>query len=189
MAGHSGNIDALAVRPAPEGFGFRPPARLPGFVEFGEAVFRAGAAEAERPRHEAGLLGSVVYRPMVFRRNNVGWIAACAWRAHAKSDDIAALKRAKHELDSRLIAKVAELVASLIGQLHGEGVAHAITCVPCGHSRRPDCLGKQIAEGVADRLGLNFCRCSRIASARERVTRRNSPSSRRSSRSRSRSRR
>jgi hypothetical protein len=52
-----------------------------GFVEFGQATFRAGATEAERPREEAGLFGSLVYRPAVFRRNDVGWIAACAWRA------------------------------------------------------------------------------------------------------------
>jgi hypothetical protein len=129
---------------------------LPGFVEFGNAVFRAGAAEAERPRHQAELLGSLVYRPMVFRRNNVGWIAGCAWRAHAKADDVAALKEAKRALDPWLISEAAELVATLVRQLYGEGAADAITSVPCGHSRRPDCLGKQIAKGVADRLALPF---------------------------------
>jgi hypothetical protein len=32
----------------------------------------------------------------------------------------------------------------------------AITCVPCGHSRRPDCFGKRLAQGVAELLGLPF---------------------------------
>jgi hypothetical protein len=156
MAGSSGNTEALAVSPTPEGFGFRPPQRPRGFVEFGEAVFRAGASEPERLRRDAGLLGSLVYRPMVFRRNDVGWIAACAWRAHAKVDDIAALKQAKRALDPRLIGEAAELVAALVLQLRGDPAADAITCVPCGHSRRPDCLGKQIAQAVGEALGLPF---------------------------------
>jgi hypothetical protein len=129
---------------------------LLGFVEFGSATFRAGASDAERPRREARLLGSLVYRPMIFRRNDVGWVAACAWRAGARADDIAALKQAKRALDLRLIGEAAELVASLIRRLHGEAAADAITSVPCGHSRRPDCFGKQIAQGVADRLALPF---------------------------------
>jgi hypothetical protein len=153
MAGYSGNTDALAVQLAPEGFGFRPSPKLAGF---GEATFRAGASEPERPRHESGLLGSLVYRPMVFRRNDVAWIAACAWRAHAKVNDIAALKQAKRTLDPRLIVEAAELVTALARRLRGEQAADAVTCVPCGHSRRPDCLGKQIAQAVGEALGLPF---------------------------------
>jgi hypothetical protein len=54
MAGSFGNTEALAVSLIPEGFGLCPPARLPGFVEFGEAVFRAGASESERPLPRLG---------------------------------------------------------------------------------------------------------------------------------------
>jgi hypothetical protein len=126
------------------------------FYRVREATFRAGASEPEKPRHEAGLLGSLVYRPLVFRRNDVGWVAACAWRAGAKAEDLAALKRAKRDLDRRLIGGTAELVAGLVRQLRGDRAADAITSVPCGHSRRPDCLGKQIAHAVAEALGLPF---------------------------------
>jgi hypothetical protein len=62
----------------PDGLALRPVSSLGGFVEFGSTTFRAGAFEAERPRHEAGLLGSLVYRPMVFRRNEIRCVAACA---------------------------------------------------------------------------------------------------------------
>ena len=158
MAGNFGNAEAPGRPVAPGGFNPRPSPQLAGFVEFGEATFRAGATEAERPRDESALLGSLVYRPTIFRRNDVGWIAACAWRAAAKVDDIAALKRAKRELDRRLINGAAELVAALVYQLHGEPAADTITCVPCGHSRRPDCLGKQIAQAVAEALGLKVQR-------------------------------
>jgi hypothetical protein len=156
MAGSFGNTEALGRPWAPGSFNSPPSPRLPGFVEFGDATFRAGASEAEQPRHEAGLLGSLVYRPTVFRRNDVGWIAACAWRADAKADDVAALKRAKRELDRRLVDDATELLAVLVRQLCGDRAADAVTSIPCGHSRRPDCLGKQIAQAVAEALGLPF---------------------------------
>jgi hypothetical protein len=155
MAGNFGNAEAPGRPVAPGGFNLRPP-QLADFVEFAEATFRAGATETERPRHEAALLGSLVYRPMVFRRNEVGWIAACAWRSTAKADDLAALKRAKREIDQRLIAAAGELTATLIRRLRGEPAADAVTCIPCGHSRRPDCFGKRLAQSVAERLGLPF---------------------------------
>jgi len=153
MARCFGNTEALGRPLAPGGFNSPPSPRL---VEFGNATFRAGASEAERPRHETGLLGSLIYRPTVFRRNDVAWVAPCAWRAAAKADDVPALKRAKREIDRRLIDGAAELVAALIRQLRGDQAAGAVTGVPCGHSRRPDCLGKQIAQAVAAALGLPF---------------------------------
>jgi hypothetical protein len=157
MAGYSGNADALGRPLAPEGLIFRPSPRLPGFVEFGEAAFRAGAPErGERPRYEAGFLGSLVYRPMVFKRNQIGWVAACAWRARAKTANLAALKRGKRELDQRLIREAAELLSALVRQLHGDGAAAAVTSVPCGHSLRPDCFGKRIAQAVAKDRDLPF---------------------------------
>ena len=156
MTGQITNREALGRPSVPEGFIRCPPTTLSGFVEFGEAAFRAGASEPERPRHDAGLLGSLVYRPMVFRRNDVGWVSACAWRAGAKADDIAALKRAKRDLAPRLIDGTADLLAGLIRQLRGDRAAGAVTGVPCGHSRRPDCLGKQIAQAVAEALGVPF---------------------------------
>jgi predicted amidophosphoribosyltransferase len=93
---------------------------------------------------------------MVFRRNDIGWIAACAWRAGAKADDIAALKLAKRELDARLIDDAAQLLVALVRQLRGEAAVDAVTSVPCGHSRRPDCLGKQIAQAVSRALNVPF---------------------------------
>ena len=59
----------------PEGFDRDRSSDLPNFVEFREATFRAGAGEAQRPRHDTGLLGSVVDRPMVFRRNDASVVS------------------------------------------------------------------------------------------------------------------
>jgi predicted amidophosphoribosyltransferase len=66
------------------------------------------------------------------------------------------LRRAKRDLNSQLIDDAAELVAGLVRQLRGDRAADAVTSVPCGHSRRPDCLGNQIAQAVAEAVGLPF---------------------------------
>lgn len=126
------------------------------FVEFVQATFRAGVAEAEKPREEAGLFGSLVYRPAVFRRNGVGWVATCSWRSGAREEDLVAFKAAKRTLDQRLIEKAGSLMATLAQQLYGVRPADGITCVPCGHSRRPDCFGNRLARAVADCLLLPF---------------------------------
>jgi hypothetical protein len=68
------------------------------------------------------------------------------------------LKRAKRELDRRLIDGAASMVAGLVRQLQGNRSAAAVTSVPCGHSRRPDCLGKRIAQAVAETLAGIFRR-------------------------------
>jgi hypothetical protein len=126
------------------------------FVDFINATFRAGSAEAENSRGDASLLGSVVHRPAIFRRNGIAWAAACAWRGAARVDDLAAFKRAKRELDERIVGEAGELMATLIRQLHSNRPADGVTCVPCGHSRRADCFGKQLAQSVADAFGLPF---------------------------------
>jgi len=129
---------------------------MTAFVPFTQATFRGGAKEAERSHQAANLLGSVVYRPAIYRRNDVAWLAACAWRTAAKAEDLTALKLAKRDCDSRLIGAAADLLVTLILQLHGNHPADGITSIPCGHSRRPDCFGRQLAQAVADRLGLPF---------------------------------
>jgi hypothetical protein len=126
------------------------------FVEFVQATFRAGIAEAEKPREEAGLFGSPVYRPAVFRRNGVGWVATCSWRSGARGEDLVAFKAAKRTLDQGLIEKAGALMATLARQLYGDRPADGITCVPCGHSLRADCFGKRLARAVADCLLLPF---------------------------------
>ena len=92
---------------------------MPTFVDFSQATFRAGFREAERPRQETELLGSLVHRPMIFRRNEIGWIAACAWRAACKPHDLAALKRAKREIDQRLVDEAGVLLAGQDHRIRG----------------------------------------------------------------------
>lgn len=122
------------------------------FVDFSNANFRLSADKSEQDR----LLTSLIYRPTIFQRKDVRWIAAHAWRSGSKECGIAALKAVKGDLDPMFIRKAAEPVAGLIRQLFGTEHADAVTSIPCGHSRRPDCFGKRIAQAVAEALEVPF---------------------------------
>jgi hypothetical protein len=84
-----GNTEVVGRPSAPVGVSSPAFTSASGLRGFGDATFRAAASEAERPRYGTGVFGSLIYRPMVvFRRNDVAWIAARAWRTGAKVDDV-----------------------------------------------------------------------------------------------------
>lgn len=70
--------------------------------------------------------------------------------------DVTAFRQAKLKCDPELIVRVGELLAGLISQVRGRQCADAVTTVPCGHSRRHDSFGKQVAQAVARSLDLQF---------------------------------
>ncbi len=127
------------------------------FVDFNRAHFRLSANEPEPPDRERDiLLRSLVYRPTIFQRKDVRWIAAHTWRSQAKERGVKALKAVKDDFDPYFVKAAAEPVSALIRQLFGSGPAHAVTCIPCGHSCRADCFGKLLAQAVAQGAGMPF---------------------------------
>ena len=126
------------------------------FVEFSKAVFYAPGQKITQSLRQSSLLELLVYRPTIFQRNEVRWIAAHSWRSRTKAAGVAALKEAKQEAGPRLVADAAGSLALLIRELLGGGAAQAVTGIPCGHSRRGDCFGKRLAQSVAEALELPF---------------------------------
>lgn len=126
------------------------------FVDFAEAIFRTAADEAKRKCSRSPVSAALVYRPALFRRNEIRWIAAYAWRSSQRARGLAALKQAKAALDPSLIDEAATSIAGLIREIFGDKPVDAITGIPCGHSRRADCFGKQLARSVAKVIGLPF---------------------------------
>lgn len=126
------------------------------FVDFNRALFRLSANEPEPLREKDILLRSLVYRPTIFQRKDVRWIAAHTWRSQAKERGIRALKAVKNDFDPVFIKAAAEPISALIRELFGSGPAHAVTCIPCGHSCRADCFGKLLAQAVALGTGMPF---------------------------------
>jgi hypothetical protein len=146
---HNGNHGRHFEKPSPTTW---TPARARvKFIPFDQANFRRKAQTGVAP-----LLESLVGRPMLFRRKAVAWLSACSWRAETRMRDIAAFRQAKLHCDPDLVVRVGELLAALICQVRGSRCADAVATVPCGHSRRHDCFGKQIAQAVAENLNLPF---------------------------------
>lgn len=129
---------------------------LTPFVNFADATFRFAEDQAHSTPLQSTLLKSMVYRPALFRRDGIRWISAYAWRARSKARGLSALKEAKRAVDPSMVAMAATSVATLIREIFGDKPVDAITCVPCGHSRRPDCFSKRLAQSVADACGLPF---------------------------------
>jgi hypothetical protein len=126
------------------------------YVDFSNANFRPLAHEPVRCPETEALLASLLYRPTIFQRKDVRWIAAHAWRSQAKERGLRALKVVKDDLDPFFIREAAKPLAALICQLFGTELASAVTCVPCGHSCRPDCFGKRLAQAVGEALAVPF---------------------------------
>jgi hypothetical protein len=126
------------------------------FVEFENAFFQCSASQVDPPRRHSPIMQSLVYRPTIFRRNEMRWMSVYRWKAGCKEEGLAALKQAKRELDPKIIDEAALALAALICELFGEQPADGVTNVPCGHSRRTDCFGKRLAQAVAERLQIKF---------------------------------
>jgi hypothetical protein len=129
---------------------------LKNSVEFKDAFFEAPQNKVELGEQLSSVMNSLIYRPTIFQRNEIRWISVFNWRAGSKITGLAALKRAKRELDRQVIAEAAVAVAALAVQLFGDQPADGVTNVPCGHSCRPDCFGKRLAQSVADNLEIPF---------------------------------
>lgn len=126
------------------------------FVEFKDAFFLSSPSQVDPPRPHSPVIQSLVYRPTIFRRNQMRWMSVYRWKAGSKEDGLAALKRAKQELDPKVIDEAALSLAALICELFGDQPAEGVTNVPCGHSRRSDCFGKRLAQAVASHLQIKF---------------------------------
>src|SRR5271156_3364925 len=103
------------------------------------------------------VLGGLVYRPTLYRRNAVAWAAVRHWRADAKTRDLTRFKLCKLGLDLAIIGAAADEIADLARLLLGPGASSwSTTSIACGHSRRPDCFGKRLGQAVAQRLKTAF---------------------------------
>lgn len=126
-------------------------------VDFGDASFRRTRVQTgSPPPYQDTILKSLIYRPTTYQRNEIRWIAAHGWRSGRKKAGMAALRLLKQNPDAAFISAAAQPISALIRQLFGMIPADAVTCIPCGHSRRPDCFGKRLAQAVARELNLPF---------------------------------
>jgi len=101
------------------------------------------------------VIEGLVERPALRSRNAVGYMTLRSWRQDDRKAQIAAMKVEKAAPSSMLVSEAAREIVAFLGKYAPVPDA-VITSVPCGHSRRPDCFGKRLAQAVAAEVGLPF---------------------------------
>lgn len=101
------------------------------------------------------MIEGLVERPALRSRNDVGYMTLRSWRKDDRKAQIAAMKAEKAAPVSPLVDEAAREIVDFLGKYVPVPDA-VVTSVPCGHSRRPDCFGKRLAQAVAAEVGLPF---------------------------------
>jgi hypothetical protein len=112
----------------------------------------AQSSAAAQPRSP---LGSLVFRPAVRSRNAIAYFAIRSWRTSTKRADLAAFRAEKASPSPVIVEAAASEVSALVQRLFGEWWG-TVSNVACGHSRSPECWGKQLARTVAKQLRRPF---------------------------------
>lgn len=100
------------------------------------------------------LTRSLVYRRSWKTRHQCSFLTIRTWRRTMKDEQIAVLKDLKRGDDWDLSRCAAREIATAVTQLVGLGPFYSVTHIPCGHSRRSDCLAARIAANTAAALQL-----------------------------------
>ena len=101
------------------------------------------------------LIDTLVQRPALRSRNAVGYLTVRSWLVADRNAQIKAFKADKAQPVPALVGEAAEEIVAMLAKYVPITDA-LVTSVPCGHSRRPDCFGKRLAQEVARLGGLNF---------------------------------
>lgn len=117
---------------------------------------QAAAFAVEAPRTSTSTL---VWRPALYARIDMFYVACRVWRASAKARDLRALKQAKISLDPAVIESAAEDVAAVARALLGSLEGWTVTTVAPGHSRVSDNFAVLLSRGVAERMNAPWQRC------------------------------
>lgn len=120
---------------------------------------REGVASIVPDRHsvaETFLLDTLIKKKSIISRNVMSYLSLRAWRKPLKKHQIAALREIKTAPTPGFVDTVSQEIAGGLDQLVGERPARIVTHVPCGHSRKGDCLSCLLAKRIAAHLNLPF---------------------------------
>lgn len=102
------------------------------------------------------LLSTLSRRTSIRNRNDVSYVTLRTWSKPIKEHQLSALKIVKLDPDQKFINDVADEMAEHIRKLFGMPRIGCVVPVPCGHSRRDDCLSVKITRSLAEKLQVPF---------------------------------
>lgn len=121
-----------------------------------EQVWEAGAEATKRLDIAADfLLATLIPKLTVREVDSVSFVTAYTWRQPLKEYQIKALKILKKHLPQDFVTAAGGNLASVVERLYGRSGFCAVVPVPCGHSKRADCLSLRLALDLAERLGAS----------------------------------
>jgi len=128
------------------------------------ATISAGGFSEENNKPSAGgfsvaerfVIDTLISRQSIVSRNGISYLSLRVWRKPLKKLQIDALRAIKEAPTSAFIDAVSQEIAGGLDRLVGHQPARFITHVPCGHSRKDDCLSCLLARQIAANLNLPF---------------------------------
>lgn len=102
------------------------------------------------------LLKTLLKRTTLRNRKDVSYVTLRTWSKTIKEHQLGALQIVKLDPDPEFVKAVADEIAQHVRRFFGAPRIGCVVAVPCGHSRRDDCLSVQIARMVADILAVSY---------------------------------
>ena len=103
------------------------------------------------------LLETLVKRPQLRQRGDVGYTIVRQWRKPIKRYQIDALKALKANPAPAFVDQICVELAQGLQRQFGHSAIASVVPVPCGHSRKEDCLSVLIARRLAASIDAEFC--------------------------------
>ena len=121
-------------------------------------AYRADDVLADRSDPVSKFLqNTLVCRSQLRHRGNVAYTVIRQWRKPIERYQMDALKSLKNNPPLDFVDRIAEDLENGLRRQIGNSKVASVVPVPCGHSKRSDCLSVLIARNLAARIGSEVC--------------------------------
>lgn len=100
------------------------------------------------------IMETLVRRRAFHKREGFTFVSLRRWRSGAKDAQVSALKSVKSMAPELIAHSAGREITNAAIELYGQSAIECVVPIPCGHSRRNDCLSVRIGEEVAKLLGV-----------------------------------
>jgi hypothetical protein len=100
------------------------------------------------------LLETLVSRQNIRSRNSISYVSVRSWRSPIRTYQIRAIGALKKAPPTQFVQAVADELCRAVTRVYGRPHFNHVVPVPCGHSRRADCLSVLLAREIGHKLNI-----------------------------------